>query len=33
MVSGDYCDLFEIDDGLLFMLGMFPERVLRRQWS
>src|SRR6202166_3553025 len=21
MVSGDYCDLFEIDDGLLFMLG------------
>src|ERR1700724_335776 len=21
MVSGDYCDLFEIEDGLLFMLG------------
>src|ERR1700732_4284771 len=21
MVSGDYCDLFEMDDGLLFMLG------------
>ena len=21
MVSGDYCDLFEIDEGLLFMLG------------
>jgi len=31
MVSGDYCDLFETDGGLLFMLGMFPARVLPRR--